>query len=112
MLRTILAQSGAPVAAIQVAGVAFDSRAVNAGDLFVAVPGAASDGHEYAGAAVERGAVALLAERAVGGVDVPQVLVASTRSALAVAAAWVNGYPSRELGVVGITGTDGKTTTS
>ena len=54
----------------------------------------------------------IVAERAIAGIDVPQVLVASTRSALAVAAAWVNGFPSHELGVVGITGTDGKTTTS
>jgi UDP-N-acetylmuramoyl-L-alanyl-D-glutamate--2,6-diaminopimelate ligase len=112
MLRTVLAQSGVPVAAISVSGVAFDSRDAKAGDLFVAVPGAASDGHDYASGAVDRGAVALLAERAVAGVAVPQILVASTRSALAVAAAWVNGYPSRELGVIGVTGTDGKTTTS
>ena len=112
MLRTVLAQPGVPVAAISVSGVGFDSRAVSPGDLFVALPGAASDGHDFASAAVDRGAVALLAERAVAGVNVPQILVASTRSALAAAAAWVNNFPSRELGVIGITGTDGKTTTS
>jgi UDP-N-acetylmuramoyl-L-alanyl-D-glutamate--2,6-diaminopimelate ligase len=112
MLRTVLAQAGVPVAAISVTGVAFDSRAVGPGDLFVAVPGAASDGHDFASTAVDRGAVALLAERAVAGVNVPQILVASTRSALAAAAAWINNYPSRELGVIGVTGTDGKTTTS
>ena len=112
MLRTVLAQPGVPVGATPLSGVAFDSRSVTAGDLFVAVPGAASDGHDYASAAVGRGAAAILGERAVAGVDVPQVLVASTRSALAVAAAWVNDFPSHELGIVGITGTDGKTTTS
>ena len=112
MLRTVLAQPGVPVASVSVSGVAFDSRSVNAGDLFVAVPGAASDGHDYAAAAVAQGAVAVLAERAVAGIDVPQILVGSTRSAMAVAAAWVNGFPSRELGIIGITGTDGKTTTS
>ena len=112
MLRTVLAQSGVPVAAVSINGVAFDSRSVGEGDLFVAVGGAASDGHDYAPGAAGKGAVAILAERAVAGVDVPQILVSSTRSALAVAAAWVNDFPSRELGVIGVTGTDGKTTTS
>ncbi len=112
MLRTVLAQSGVSVAAVAVNRVAFDSRAVAQGDLFVAVPGAESDGHDYAAAAVANGAAAVVAERAVAGVDMPQILVASTRSTLALAAAWVNGFPSSELGVIGITGTDGKTTTS
>jgi UDP-N-acetylmuramoyl-L-alanyl-D-glutamate--2,6-diaminopimelate ligase len=111
MLRTVLAQPGVPVAAISVEGVSFDSRAVSPGDLFVAVPGAATDGHDFATTAAGRGAVAVLAERAVAGINVPQILVASTRSALAVAAAWVNGNPSHELGIIGVTGTDGKTTT-
>ena len=112
MLRTVLAQAGTPVATVSVSGVCFDSRVAAAGDLFVAVPGDVTDGHDHAPAAVTRGAVAILGERAVAGVDVPQILVSSARSALAVAAAWVNGFPSRELGVVGVTGTDGKTTTS
>ena len=112
MLRTVLAAPGTPVATVSVSGVAFDSRAVNEGDLFVAVPGEISDGHDFAAAAAAQGAVAIVAERAVAGVDVPQVLVGSARSALAVAAAWANGFPSHDLAVVGITGTDGKTTTS
>ena len=112
MLRTVLAAPGTPVATVSVRGVAFDSRAVNEGDLFVAVPGETSDGHDFAAAAAAQGAVGIVAERAVAGVDVPQVLVGSARSALAVAAAWANGFPSRELAVIGITGTDGKTTTS
>jgi UDP-N-acetylmuramoyl-L-alanyl-D-glutamate--2,6-diaminopimelate ligase len=112
MLRTVLARPNVPVASVQVDGVAFDSRHVAAGDLFVAVAGAESDGHEYARAAVSAGAVAVLGERAVADLDRPQVLVARARSALAVAAAWTYGWPSHELGVIGITGTDGKTTTS
>jgi UDP-N-acetylmuramoyl-L-alanyl-D-glutamate--2,6-diaminopimelate ligase len=112
MLRTVLAQPSVPVAAIEVKGVAFDSRVVAADELFVAVPGEAADGHDFAAAAVNRGAVAIVGERAVAGVNVPQLLVGSARSALAVVAAWVHGNPSHELGVVGVTGTDGKTTTS
>ncbi|HUR17128.1 MAG TPA: UDP-N-acetylmuramoyl-L-alanyl-D-glutamate--2,6-diaminopimelate ligase, partial [Candidatus Limnocylindrales bacterium] len=107
-LRTVLT----PDASRVVTAVDFDSRESAPGHLFVAVPGAEVDGHDYAAAAVERGAVAVIAERALPRLGVPQVLVGSSRSALAVAAAWLQGFPSYELGVVGVTGTDGKTTTS
>ncbi len=112
MLRTLLAAPTVSVAQVQVSRVVFDSRTVEPGDLFVAVPGAATDGHEHAAAAAGRGAAALIAERAIAGANVPQLLVGSSRSALAVAAAWLYGFPSHSLGVVGVTGTDGKTTTS
>lgn len=112
MLRTILAPPTMPVGGVSISGVAFDSRRVARNDLFVAVPGAATDGHDFAPAAVAAGAGAVLGERAVGPLNVPQILVRSARSALAVAAAWANGFPANELGVVGVTGTDGKTTTS
>lgn len=113
MLRTLLpGDGGASLAEQTVSGLAFDSRAVEAGHVFVAVPGAESDGHDFAADAVARGAVAVIAERAVARLGVPQLLVGSSRSALALAAAWLNGFPSYRLGVVGITGTDGKTTTS
>jgi UDP-N-acetylmuramoyl-L-alanyl-D-glutamate--2,6-diaminopimelate ligase len=90
----------------------YDSRRAFPGAIFVAVPGEHADGHEFAAAAVEGGAVAIVAERAVPGLGVPQLLVAEARPALALAAAWFHGFPSRRLGVVGITGTDGKTTTA
>ncbi len=93
-------------------GVDFDSRSVEPGHVFVAVPGAEIDGHEFAADAVGRGAMAVIAERAMPRLGVPQLLVGSSRSALALAAAWSNGFPSHQLGVIGITGTDGKTTTS
>ena len=110
MLRTVMAAEGS--AQVPVLNVAFDSREVEPGSVFVAVPGLEIDGHDYAEAAVGRGAVAVIAERALPRLGVPQLLVSSSRSGLALAAAWLNRFPSYDLGVVGITGTDGKTTTS
>src|SRR6187397_139180 len=110
MLRTVMAAEAS--AGVPVTAVDFDSREVSAGSLFVAVPGMEIDGHDYAEAAVAKGAVAVVAERALPRLGVPQLLVGSSRSALALAAAWLNRFPSYDLGVVGITGTDGKTTTS
>jgi UDP-N-acetylmuramoyl-L-alanyl-D-glutamate--2,6-diaminopimelate ligase len=110
MLRTLMAAEGS--AGRGITAIDFDSREVTPGHLFVAVPGAETDGHDYAEAAVANGAVAVVAERAIARLGVPQLLVGSSRSALALSAAWLNGFPSRELGVVGITGTDGKTTTA
>jgi UDP-N-acetylmuramoyl-L-alanyl-D-glutamate--2,6-diaminopimelate ligase len=104
--------AGAHRVAVPVQGIAFDSRKVRPGNLFVAVPGAHVDGHEFAAEAAAAGAPAALVEHVVVGVDIPQVVVRDSRRALAAAAAWWYGDPSRELGVVGITGTDGKTTTS
>jgi UDP-N-acetylmuramoyl-L-alanyl-D-glutamate--2,6-diaminopimelate ligase len=95
-----------------ITGVEHDSRAASAGDLFVAVPGARADGHDFAAAAAAGGAVAIIGERAVAGLAVPQLLVGDARAALALASAWLHGFPSRDLGVIGVTGTDGKTSTS
>jgi UDP-N-acetylmuramoyl-L-alanyl-D-glutamate--2,6-diaminopimelate ligase len=95
-----------------VRGVTADSRAVPAGALFVAIPGGHADGHAFAAAAVRAGASAILVDHALPDLGVPQIVVAKVRPALAEAAAWWYGDPSRSLGVVGITGTDGKTTTS
>jgi UDP-N-acetylmuramoyl-L-alanyl-D-glutamate--2,6-diaminopimelate ligase len=97
---------------LRAGGVTFDSRHVRAGAVFVAVPGAHSDGHDFVAAAGALGAVAAIVERPVPGAALPQIVVDDARRALAAAAAWWYGDPSRELGVVGITGTDGKTTTS
>ena len=101
----------AALAGIPVRGVTHDSRAVVPDGLFVAVPGAHVDGHDFVDAAVRAGASAVLVERPLD-TDVAQLVVAATQPALATAAAWWYGDPSRELGVIGITGTDGKTTTS
>jgi UDP-N-acetylmuramoyl-L-alanyl-D-glutamate--2,6-diaminopimelate ligase len=98
---------GAPV----IQEIVFDSRRARSGSLFVAYRGVEADGHDYAASAVARGAVAVVVERELPGLGVPQVLVPDGREALAyLAAAW-HGYPARRLTVAGITGTDGKTTT-
>ncbi len=94
---------------VEIEDAEHDSRAVRPGVLFCAVPGATVDGHEHAPAAVEAGARALLVERWLD-VDVPQIRVPSVRAAMGPAAAIVHGHPSRELTVVGTTGTNGKTT--
>ena len=89
----------------------FDSRAVRPGTLFFCVPGEHVDGHDFAAQAVERGAVALVVERALP-VPVPQLVVKDARHAMALAAPYFYGNPSHELVVAGVTGTNGKTTTS
>lgn len=99
------------VAAVAVAGLSPDSRRVGPGGCFVAVGGFHVDGHAYVADAVAAGAALVVVERPVPGVTVPQLVVTSARRALAEAAAWWAGDPSLRLGIVGITGTDGKTTT-
>lgn len=96
---------------VEVNDVEHDSRAVRDGALFCAVRGATVDGHGYAQAAVDRGAAALLVEEWID-VAVPQIRVLDSRRAMAVAAATVHQHPSTELAVFGITGTNGKTTTT
>jgi UDP-N-acetylmuramoyl-L-alanyl-D-glutamate--2,6-diaminopimelate ligase len=107
-----LADPGVALRGIGVTGPVEDSRAVAPGALFVAVPGFHVDGHDFVGRAAAGGASLAIVEHPVADASVPQLVVRSTRAALAEAAGWWCGDPSRELGVVGITGTDGKTTTS
>lgn len=100
-------------AATAVGGLTFDSRAVTRGDCFFAVRGTQSDGHDYIPAAVEKGAAAVVCERMpeVPAAGVSYVLVEDSAGAMADMAAAFYDYPSRELKLVGITGTNGKTTT-
>jgi UDP-N-acetylmuramoyl-L-alanyl-D-glutamate--2,6-diaminopimelate ligase len=93
-----------------VTGVAYRSDRVRPGDVFFCIPGFAHDGHDFAADAVRRGAVAVVVEREVRGLAAPVAVVASARAALARAAARAYEFPSRGLEVVGITGTNGKTT--
>jgi len=99
------------LASVAIGGIAYDSREVGPASLFVAIAGLHVDGHDFADVAIARGAVVLLVERPLD-VAVPQLVVSATPPALGTTAAWWYGDPSRRLGVVGITGTDGKTTTS
>ncbi len=86
-----------------------DSRRVAAGTAFVAIPGSTADGHDFAPAAAGRGAAALIVERPLD-IEVPQLVVEQVRPLMAVLAAEVHGHPSALLTVVGVTGTNGKTT--
>jgi UDP-N-acetylmuramoyl-L-alanyl-D-glutamate--2,6-diaminopimelate ligase len=97
---------------IEIRGVTDDSRAVEPGMLFVAIKGLHVDGHDYVERAAGRGAAAVIVERPLPEITLPQLIVERAPLGLATAAAWWFGDPSHELGVVGITGTDGKTTTS
>jgi UDP-N-acetylmuramoyl-L-alanyl-D-glutamate--2,6-diaminopimelate ligase len=96
---------------VEIRAIAHDSRQIEAGTLFCCVPGAVHDGHDYADAAARAGAAALLCERRLD-VEVPQVVVPSVRRAMGPLAAAVAGFPSDQLDVVAITGTNGKTTTA
>src|SRR5205823_1069677 len=96
---------------IEISQLAHDTRDVRSGTLFFCVRGFTRDGHELAGEAIERGAVALVVERPLG-LGVPEVVVESVRAAMAPAAARFHGDPTARLPVVGISGTNGKTTTA
>jgi len=99
---------GIPVG--EVTALAYDSRRVAPGTLFFAVPGVHVDGHDFVTEAVAAGAIAVVAERELAGVAVPQLVVGNSRFALAdVADEWF-GRPSEKLRVIGVTGTDGKST--
>ncbi len=101
---------------VDIGGLAHDSRQVQAGDLFVAIKGLAVDGHDYIPQALERGAVAVVVQdaRCMTHHALPPascILVPDSRQALAHLAAAFHGHPGRKLRVIGVTGTDGKTTT-
>jgi UDP-N-acetylmuramoyl-L-alanyl-D-glutamate--2,6-diaminopimelate ligase len=96
---------------VEVSSLAYRSSSVTDGALFFCVRGFTSDGHEFARDAVERGAVALVCERPLG-TGVPEVIVPDVRAAMPAAAARFYGDPTSELRVVGVTGTNGKTTTA
>lgn len=97
---------------VEVTAAVHDSRRVAAGSLFCAVPGEHFDGHAFVGEAANNGAVAALVERWVENVPIAQVKVQRVRPMMPHAASALAGHPSRDLAVFGITGTNGKTTTT
>jgi UDP-N-acetylmuramoyl-L-alanyl-D-glutamate--2,6-diaminopimelate ligase len=103
---------------VEISGLASDSRQVKPGDLFVAIKGLNADGHDFIPQALERGAVAVVVQDARYAQHATRntqhascILVPNSRQALAYLAAAFHGYPARQLKVIGVTGTDGKTTT-
>lgn len=95
----------------EIGGISYDSRNTKAGDLFVAIVGFESDGHKYIPMAKAKGASVILCERA-PECDIPYILVSDSREALALTSCELFGNPSKEMRVIGITGTNGKTTTT
>ena len=95
----------------EITGVSYDSRHTEPGDLFVAVVGFATDGHKYINAALEKGAAAILCQTPPEG-EIPYVRVANSRYALAIASRNWFGDPAGEMTMIGVTGTNGKTTST
>ena len=94
---------------IEVHGVSFDTRSLRAGELFVAIRGHETDGHEYIASAVNSGAVCVICEKAPAAA-IPYILVEDARKALALVSANWFGEPAKKLKIIGVTGTNGKTT--
>lgn len=97
---------------MEISGVCYDSRQVKPGDLFVAMTGFAADGHRFIPQAVSAGAAAVLCQTPPEGVEIPYVQAADSRRALAVMGGNYFGHPAGDMTMVGITGTNGKTTTT
>src|SRR5204862_7884737 len=96
---------------VEITGLAYSTADVEAGSLFFCVPGFRADGHDFAPDAVARGAAALVCERPLG-LGVPDVVLPDARAAMGPAAARFYGDPTSGLRVIGVTGTDGKPTTT
>lgn len=98
--------------ALTITDIAIDSRAVKPGFLFVALKGRSTDGHDYIQKAIENGASAIIGEQDLSGLSVPYIRLGNSRQALTWLAAAFYDWPARKLTVIGVTGTDGKTTTT
>jgi UDP-N-acetylmuramoyl-L-alanyl-D-glutamate--2,6-diaminopimelate ligase len=110
-LHEVMPDAPADAGELDVTGLAYDTRQVAPGTVFFCVPGFTRDGHEFAPEAISRGAVALVVQRPLD-LGVPEILVPDVRAAMAPAAAAFYGDPTSRLQTVGVTGTNGKTTTA
>ena len=97
---------------IPISGISIDSRVVEPGHLFVALTGGTVDGHDYIQSAIKNGAAAVVGEKDVSGLTVPYIRLENTRRALTWIAGSFHDWPGPKLTVIGVTGTDGKTTTT
>jgi UDP-N-acetylmuramoyl-L-alanyl-D-glutamate--2,6-diaminopimelate ligase len=97
---------------VEINDISIDSRSVKPGNLFVAMRGRDADGHNYIQKAIDNGASAIVGDKALGGFNVPYIRLENARHSLTWLAAALHGFPARKLTVIGVTGTDGKTTTS
>jgi len=97
---------------VEISGIAIDSRAVKPGYLFIAMKGGSVDGHDYIQKAIGNGAAAIIGDREPGGLNVPYIRLENPRQALTWLSAAFCNWPAHKLTVIGVTGTDGKTTTS
>ena len=111
LLKSIPVLAQTAPAGQEITGVSYDSRATRPGELFVAIRGYDTDGHKYIASAVEHGAAAVLCEEK-PSVEIPYILVEDSRKALAVLGANWYGHPAEQMTVIGVTGTNGKTTTT
>jgi UDP-N-acetylmuramoyl-L-alanyl-D-glutamate--2,6-diaminopimelate ligase len=113
-LPEYLAQDAArlPPISVPIIGITHDSRRVLPGYIFVALTGGTTDGHRYIPDALQRGAILVVGEKPLGKIRVPYLQVADSRLSLAHLSAAFYGLPARRLTVIGVTGTDGKTTTT
>lgn len=95
---------------VEITGVHYNSKEIKPGNLFVAIAGFVTDGHKYIPSAVANGAVAVVAQKYTDGIDVPQIIVGDSRIAEAKVCSTFFGNPSNKLQIIGVTGTNGKTT--
>ncbi|WP_077326007.1 UDP-N-acetylmuramoyl-L-alanyl-D-glutamate--2,6-diaminopimelate ligase [Virgibacillus siamensis] len=102
-------ETNAPIEDVEIRDIEMDSREVQAGDLFICIDGFTVDGHDFAEQAVQNGASAILAEKELA-VSIPVVKVASTSRAMAMIAGKFYDYPTKHFPLIGVTGTNGKTT--
>ncbi|HHW02995.1 MAG TPA: UDP-N-acetylmuramoyl-L-alanyl-D-glutamate--2,6-diaminopimelate ligase [Thermoanaerobacterales bacterium] len=97
---------------VNISSVEYDSRRVTEGSLFVAIKGFNADGHDFVPQAISGGAVAVIGEQDLDLPNITYIRVMNSRKALAQSCAWFYDYPSKKLGIIGVTGTNGKTTTT
>ena len=114
LLKDIIKEIQASVvgnADIEIKGIAYDSRCVKEGYLFIAIRGFETDGHKYIESAIEKGAIAVIGEEDLS-LSCTYVKTDNSRRAMALCGAAFYGHPERKLKIIGLTGTNGKTTTT